>query len=146
MQGNVTARNGASEVPTWVWKQSLGGCFLSVESVHWSQANTGQYSPWAADAHLQAARTMHDSSTNPQFPAWHTLDTSDTREGGKMGVQRPISNPAGSHWSGSPVIPSLFSSLWLPVEASKMASAQSPETGQRGKEETGKDGEFLLYP
>lgn len=25
-------------------------------------------------------------------------------------------------------------------------STKSPETGQRGKEETGKDGEFLLYP
>lgn len=52
------------------------------------------------------------------------LDTSDAREGRKMGAGRPIPNPAGSHGSGSPVTPIRFSSLWLLVESSKMASAQ----------------------
>lgn len=76
---------GLQEVPTWVQKNRAWAVVFCLWNLCTGAKQTQDSTARGLQTPTSRLHGLYDSSTNPQFPAWHTLDTSDTREGGKMG-------------------------------------------------------------
>lgn len=140
-KGQLTTRNRDLEAFMWVWKQSLKGCFLSVEFVHWSQEN--KYST-ACGLHTPTSKPPGLHMILPPIHSSHpdtVLDMTDSGTGGKPFRTLPAPFTA---ISGRPeTLRSVLSSFWLPVEASQKAWA--PRTLRQDKEVKGKKEKMVHF-